>query len=144
MKLLKGIKAFIYSVIYHTPKEKLNLEERESIRNNGLIHFCERKNINSIISEGVKGNLAKAMRKKEKGFTWFYIYDKSQFYNQLKIIHEKGERSKYDSYIIIKDLSNEQMDMLRIRRKVDNAVIYPESLKTKQMEGYHIKLNWEE
>ena len=41
-------------------------------------------------------------------------------------------------YIIIKGLTEEQINKLRIRRKNDNAVIYPGTLKTDTMEAHYI------
>lgn len=138
MNILKETKQFFIEFFYHTPKEFLNNGEIELIKSNGLIHFCEAKSVEGIMKEGVKGNLKKSMRKGEKGFTWFYINDKKNFRKNVNFIHKKGERQKYDSYIVIKELDNEQINKLRIRRKVDCAVIYPGNLFTKNMNNYEI------
>lgn len=138
MNILKEIRQFVLEFIYHTPKELLNDEEIELIKSSGLIHFCEAKSAESIIKEGVKGDLQKPMRKKEKGFTWFYINDEKNFNTNIDIIHKKGYRKKYDSYVVIKDLEDRQIKKLRIRRKLDCAVIYPGDLSTKNMKSYLI------
>lgn len=65
------------------------------------------------------------MRKAEKGFTWFYINDEKNFSKNMNIIHKKGYREKYDSYVVIKELDDKQINKLRIRRRLDYAVIYP-------------------
>lgn len=53
-----------------------------------------------------------------------------------KIIHSKGERKNYNAYVIIKGLTEKQINQLRIRRKVDNAIIYPGSMKTEIIEAH--------
>ena len=78
------------------------------------------------------------MRRKEKGFTWFYINDEKKFNTNINIIHKKGYRKNYDSYVVIKDLEASQIKKLRIRRKLDCAVIYPDNLFTKNMKSYLI------
>lgn len=138
MNILKEIKQFALEFIYHTPEELLNDEEIKLIKSSGLIHFCEAQNIESIIKEGVRGGLAKPMRKKETGFTWFYINDEKNFSTNVNIIHRKGHRKKYDSYVVIKDLEDRQIKNLRIRRKIDCAVSYPSDLFTKNMKSYLI------
>ena len=55
------------------------------------------------------------------------------------MVRSKGERKSYDAYVIIKGLKDEQMNKLRIRRKYDNAVIYPDTLKTETMEAHYIE-----
>lgn len=115
---------------YHTPKERLNDQEIEYIKINGLVHFTEFKNKYSIEKYGIVGNLKKPMRKIEKGFTWFYIYDVKDFNEKRDIVLSKGYRKSYNAFVIIKGLSHEQLLKLRIRRKNDNAVIYPGTLKT--------------
>lgn len=138
MNILKKIKQFALGFIYHTPEELLNDEEIKLIKSSGLIHFCEAQNTDSIIKDGVRGGLKKPMRKKETGFTWFYINDKRNFSKHLDIIHKEGHRKNYDSYVVIKDLEDRQIENLHIRRKVDCAVSYPSDLFTKNMKSYLI------
>ena len=139
MNVLREIKRFFIDFFNHTPKEILNDEEIDLIKSKGLIHFCEEEKAESIIKEGVKGNLQKPMRKAEKGFTWFYINDEKNFSKNVNIIHKKGYREKYDSYVVIKELDDRQISKLRIRRKLDYAVIYPGNLSTKNMNSYKIR-----
>lgn len=75
------------------------------------------------------------MKKVEKNYTWYYIYEEQTYEKNKRIVHSKGERKSYDAYIIIKGLTYEQINKLRIRRKIDNAVIYPGTLKTETMSG---------
>jgi hypothetical protein len=138
VNILEEIKQFVLGVFYHTPEELLNDVEIEMIKSNGLIHFCKAESAESILKEGVKGNLQKPMRRKEKGFTWFYINDEKKFNTNINIIHKKGYRKNYDSYVVIKDLEASQIKKLRIRRKLDCAVIYPDNLFTKNMKSYLI------
>lgn len=136
--MCNSIISFYKSVKYHTPTELLSDQEINSIKLNGLIHFTEYENKASIEKHGILGNKKRAMRKKEKGFTWFYIYDEAQFDEKLDIVHSKGERIKYNAFAVIKELSDEQLTELRIRRKIDDAIIYPASLKTANMIVYKL------
>lgn len=104
-----------------------------------MIHFCNSKNIDKILQEGVKGGLKPPMQKAEKNYTWYYIYDSTTYKKNKRIVHSKGERKSYDAYVIIKELTDEQMNKLRIRRKYDNAVIYPGTLKTETMDAHYIE-----
>lgn len=137
-KLYELIINFCKTIIYHTPAHRLNNQEKEQIKMYGLIHFCEAKNFGSIIEKGIIGGLKEPMEKKEKNFTWYYINLSDNFEKNRKIVHSKGERKKYDGYVIVKNLSDEQLDLLRIRREVDDAVIYPGTLKTDDIKGFLI------
>ena len=145
MNVLKIICKYIeknYKEIrYHTPKEKLTTQEINSIKTNGLIHFTEYKNKASIEEKGILGDLKRSMTRKEKGYTWFYIFDKTTFQEKRDIVLSKGERKKYDAYAIIKELSDEQISYLRIRREIDDAIIYPTSLKTNNIIVYKLPNN---
>lgn len=129
-RILKWIESLYKDIRYHTPQERLNDKEIERIKVNGLVHFTEHKNKSSIEKDGIVGGLKKPMSRKEKGFTWFYIYDIEEFQEKRDIVLSKGERKKYNAFVIIKGLDDEQISKLRIRRKIDNAVIYPGTLKT--------------
>lgn len=127
------------NIIFHTPDKKLNDIEIEKIKLNGLIHFCTAKSATYIIKEGVKGNLKKPMKKKEIGFTWFYINDDTTFEEKVEEIHSKGIRNKYDSYVVFKDIEDNQIKKLRIRRRTDCAIIYPNDFSTTNMNKYLIQ-----
>lgn len=126
----KCVKIFIKDLIYHTPKQILIDKEIESVKTNGLVHFTKYINKTSIEQNGIIGNFKKPMFKREKGFTWFYIYDIANFQEKRNIVLSKGERKEYDAFVVIKGLSDEQISRLRIRRETDNAVAYPGTLKT--------------
>ena len=111
-------------VVYHTLKEILSLNEIELVKQNGLMHFTNYENTIFIVENGVDADSGKEMLKREKGYSWFYIYEQSTFKEKLRIVHSKGNRKSYDAYIIIKDISDAQIEKLRIRRKHDNAVNY--------------------
>lgn len=138
--MFKRISNFLYefcnAVFLHTPKDKLNENEKEQIRKNGLVHFTRSCCLNSILKDGVDGRKGSALSKNEVDFAWFYIYDASTFDSNYDRIKAKGERKNYDACIIIRDLSKEQLDGLLIRRKYDGAVVYKGALKTNNMEGY--------
>lgn len=137
-KIIKSIQNFIISLFYHTPKEKLNESEISKIIENGLIHFCNGRNVNSILEKGVKGGLKRSMKKIEKNYTWYYINEEQNFEKNKKIVQGKGERKSYDMCIVIKGLTKKQLNELRIRRKLDDAVIYPGTLKTCDMKAEKI------
>ena len=138
-KIFDSVRDFYKSMVYHTPKEELNKLEIENIKSNGLIHFFNSENIDKILQEGVKGGMKPPMQKAEKNYTWYYIYDSTTYEKNKRIVHSKGERKSYDAYVIIKELKDEQMNRLRIRRKYDNAVIYPGTLKTETMDAHYIE-----
>lgn len=137
-ELIKSVQYFFKSIFYHTPKEKLNKSEIDKIKQSGLIHFCNSRNVNSIVKEGVKGGLKAPMKKIEKNYTWYYINEEQNFEKNKRIVQGKGERKNYDMCIIIKKLTEEQLEELRIRRKLDDAVIYPGTLKTDDMKAQSI------
>lgn len=105
---------------------------------NGLRHFCNSENKDKILQEGVKGGLKDSLMKAEKNFTWYYINEEQNFEKNKRIVQGKGERKNYDMCIIIKGLTEEQYRKLRIRRKLDDAVIYPGTLKTNDMKAKSI------
>lgn len=71
-KIIDFVHEFYKSIVYHTLKEKLNNSEIEKIKLNGLIYFCNSKNKDKILQEGVKGGLKEPLMKAEKNFTWYY------------------------------------------------------------------------
>lgn len=99
---------------------------------NGLIHFCNSENKDKILQEGGKGGLKDPLMKAEKNFTWYYINEEQNFEKNKRIVQGKGERKNYDMCIIIKGLTEEQY------RKLDDAVIYPGTLKTNDMKAKSI------
>lgn len=137
-KIIDFVQDFYKNIVYHTPKEKLNNSEIEKIKVNGLIHFCNSENKDKILQEGVKGGLKAPFAKAEKNFTWYYINEEQNFEKNKRIVQGKGERKNYDTCIIIKGLTEEQFRKLRIRRKLDCAVIYPGTLKTNDMKAKSI------
>ena len=137
-QIKESVVDFFKSVLYHTPKEKLNELEVNTIKQNGLIHFCYSKDVESILKEGVKGGLKAPVKNAEENYTWYYINIEKNFERNKKIVHSKGKRKNYDAYIVIKELTEEQINSLRIRRKYDSAVIYPETLKTDNKEAKYI------
>lgn len=108
------------------------------VRQNGLVHFCNSENVDNILCEGIRGGIKLPMKKIEKGYTWFYIYDEMTFDEKKQIIHGKGKRKSYDAFIVVKGLSEQQIRRLRIRRKIDDAIIYPETLQTNEMTANYI------
>lgn len=137
-KVIRIVIDFINNILFHTPNEELNEQEKEMVIQNGLVHFCNSENVDNILCEGIRGDLKLPMKKIEKGYTWFYIYDEMTFDEKKQIIHGKGERKSYDAFIVVKGLSEQQMRKLRIRRKIDDAIIYPGTLQSNDMTANYI------
>lgn len=137
-RILSKATSLINCIIFHTPKKELNVKEKEMVRQNGLIHFTNSENVEKILCEGVRGGIKPPMKKIENGYTWYFLYDKKTFNDKQQIIHGKGERKSYDVFIVIKGLSEKQINELRIGWKVNDAIIYPGDLKTNDMTAYYI------
>ncbi|SFC14415.1 hypothetical protein [Ruminococcus albus] len=128
-----NLKGHYNNIKYHTPKAKLNEQEIEMIKQNGLVHFTRYINKDSIEKNGILGNWEKYIFKSERGFSWYYIMNKETFHDKLDLVHSKGKRKEYDAFAIIKNLNDEQISKLRIRRETDDAIIYPDTLKTNKI-----------
>ncbi len=136
----KEINKFCKDVFYHTPKDRLNKNEIDRIKKYGLVHLSYKANEDSIRKNGIKYGHTNPMRKCEKCFTWFYINDPDRFEEHVKIVHSKGVRKDYDIYVVIKELTENQINDIRIRRKhYDCAVIYPGTLYTSCINIYNLK-----
>ncbi len=128
-----NLKGYFNNIKYHTPKAKLTEKEIEMIKQNGLVHFTRYIYKDSIEKNGILGNWEKYIFKRERGFSWYYIMNKETFQEKLDLIHSKGKRKEYDAFAIIKSLNDEQISKLRIRRETDDAIIYPDTLKTNKI-----------
>ena len=138
-KAVNAVIDLIKQILFHTPKEELDKQERKQISENGLVHFCNSGNVESILTNGVKPNREKTMKRCEREYTWFYIFDKNTIDEKMQIIHRKGKRKSYDAYVRVKGLTEQQMEKLRISRRNHGAVIYPGTLKTNDMSAKSIE-----
>lgn len=120
-------------MIYHTPKEMLSVEQRKDIVRNGLVHFTKSNAVASIMENGLMYNSSRAMKRAEKKMVWAYIYDPEDPKKNLEVIRSKGDRSSTDAMIIIKGISEEQLNNMRCRPKLDDAIAHIGNLKTADM-----------
>ena len=125
-------------IVYHTPRNKLTEEEIETVKKNGVIHFTYYDKAKSIEKTELRPNEKKALFKKERDLVWVFLNEEKNFERNLKTVHSKGDRSAYDAYVIIKNLSDEQIKSLKIRKETDFAVSHKGSLKTNSMISYKI------
>ena len=121
----------------HWPKYRLNRECIERIKQYGLIHFTKKENVPSILKEGLKPNLKKPMSFLEKDLVWMYIADPLSYEDCLREIHSKGDRSEYDTVILIQDISDENIEKMRWRKKPE-AIVHIGAFKTTKMEARDI------
>ena len=126
MVIIAGILTWILGEIYHRPSMKLNEREKKRIKENGLIHFTLDSNIESIVSNGFKGN--KSEFEKDMGnLIWFYIADED-IIHKWEIVKGKVKNKKnsfFNTGIIIHNISDETLSKMRIRSLPfqDNAVV---------------------
>ncbi len=137
LKYLKN-KLIAMGFLHHTPKLLLSYQDKNDIRQYGLIHFTFSVNMNSILENGVLPG-KEYLYRKEKNLCWLYINYPKDYEKNLSIVKSKGKRSAVDCYIVIKDFSEEQFDNMRIRKESDNAVVLIGILKTRNMKGMMIE-----
>ena len=65
---------------------------------------------------------------------WCFIAIPDLFEQQVSEIHKKGFRASYDSCVVIRDLSENDLKNLRYRKK-DGVVVHTGTLKTKNMKS---------
>ena len=119
-------------MVYHTPREHITGTFKDMIQEQGLIHFTNKEHIPNILNDGLCCGKKPAMFSKEKHMVWFYIYDR-RYLKKLSFIREKGWLSSNDSSIIFKDITDKQLENMRIRTKLYNAVVHIGNFKTDSM-----------
>ena len=132
--LILGTIALIIWEFWHTPKKELNNETIDFIKKNGVQHFTHSSNVNSILSKGIIPHSGRKMKKGEENLIW--LYPNNDFETHKKSILKKRKNS--DTVIIIKNLSDEQFQNMRIR-KSDQAISYNGILITDNMEPFPIR-----
>lgn len=106
----------VYTLIFcykHIPRYRITEEIKCQILNKGLIHFTHYDNAIHIQKEGLVPGKKRAMFKCEKEMVWMYLNDEEQFLNKWKIIQGKGERKKYDAYVIVHSIDDKQIEQMR-------------------------------
>ncbi len=108
---------FVEMIKYHIPRNKLNDNDIKRIKRYGLCHVTDEENVANILEKGLDSNKGKEMSKAEKGLVWLYIADPEQIRIKADIVRSKGKnRSKRNKIVIFKNLSDEQISKIRIRR----------------------------
>ena len=126
----------IFWSMWHTPKKELNNETIDFIKKNGVQHFTHSSKVKSILSNGIIPHSERKMKKCEENLIW--LYPNNCFKSHKKSILKKRKNS--NTVIIIKDLSDEQIQNMRIR-KSDQAISYKGVLFTDNMNPYPINNN---
>ena len=132
--LIFGAIARILWGMWHTPKKELDSETFDFIKKNGVQHFTHSSKVESISSKGIIPHSKRKMKKGEENLIW--LYTNSDFEAHKKAILRK--RKNADTVIVIKGLSDKQIENMRIR-KLDQAVSHNCVLITDNMQSYLIK-----
>lgn len=87
------------------------------------------------MENGIDYRHRKPMKRAEKQMVWTYIYYDDLKYIQSKLddIRSKGDRFTADAMIIIKGFSEEQLNNMRCRPKLDDAIAHIGILKIADM-----------
>lgn len=122
-KLILGIVVSFFVAIFlilihyfHTPRCVLNDDDKKRITSYGLFHYTEEAKAFMIISNGLRNDNKKSLIKSEKDLVWLYIADPEEIVDKCKIVNSKTNRDTYDTIVLFKNVTDEQMDNLRIRR----------------------------
>ena len=118
----------------HCPRYKLDQEYIRRIKEYGLMHFTIKENVSSILQQGLKPNKKKALCYLERNMVWMYIAEPGCYEEKLREIHSKGKRSSYNAVIFIHNISDEDINRMRCRKKPE-AIIHIGTLKTNCMEA---------
>lgn len=127
----------------HVPHKKLTSEQVARIKKYGLIHFTKKEHVPAILEQGVQPgevNGKKAMYRKERNMVWSFIADPEAFEKNLANIRSKGTRIESDAAVIIKNLSDKQIESM-LWRKVSEDIAYIAHfgpLKTSSMEVVNV------
>lgn len=128
-----GLIAYAVWSFWHTPKKEIDDKTRLLIEQYGLKHFTHSSNIDSIIERGIEPCPSKKLKSSEANLVWLYLnvdYEKHK-----EAICEK--RSHYDTVIIIKHITSQQISNMRMRN--DDAITFNGTLKTDCMIPFEIE-----
>lgn len=107
-------------LVNHTPREKLNEEEKAYILKNGLVHYFSDQFWDKINKVGLKTEWNKPMKRTEKNLLWFFINDEKGNNEGLKEFHsKKAEHRTSDIYKTCKCVwypNEEQIEKLLFRQ----------------------------
>lgn len=130
--------AFYFGLlIWHCPRKKITEEIRRAIKEYGLIHFCFRDKAEAIVHNGLLPNNERRMSKLENDMVWTYINYPGSFNDNLHNVRSKGARKDYDAAVLIRGLSDDQIDhMLQLCKT--NVVVHVGVLRTDDMTAQSI------
>ena len=107
----------LLEMIYHMPKKNLTENDKKIVRSYGLCHITDEENVESILEKGLDSAKSKEMSKAEKRMVWCYIAEPYKLKEKADIVRSKGkDRSDRNKIVIFKNISEEQINKLRIRR----------------------------
>lgn len=134
----------VVPVIIHAPLFKVKGLQLNEIKENGLIHFANPKNVDLIMNEGLEGNISHmgGIEKKLGKLVWTYQFrDAIDVDKKHEIVaNKKRGREDKDRYKVCLKLSGFSDDDLgkmykRIGFNGDKAIVYRgERLKPKKIE----------
>lgn len=114
----------------HLPKYHLSENQKKLIREYGVIHFTSHEHAMQICKEGLTPNPKKALNLFEREMVWLYSGDPDKYDKYLKELLTKRPNS--DTVVIIKGLTDEQIENMRFRTNPE-AYVHIGKLKTPVM-----------
>ncbi|MGN1158249.1 MAG: hypothetical protein ACI4TK_18920 [Agathobacter sp.] len=134
--------------VLRAPVMRLSNEEKEKIKQNGLIHFTKTEHIESIRQYGLYGSTSSmGIELVLKEMVWMYLYESLDHarikQRELKNTgNAKKDSSMYSACLRITGFSDNDIDQMSIRKFPkrwgvigDNAIVYRgKILKPKQIE----------
>lgn len=137
VKIIIDFIAYLYGAFYHTPKKKISLELAEKIRTQGVVHFGKSQHEESILSQGLLAKFSKALCPQEKDMIWLYLNEEKDMNKFWNIIKKKGERKHNDIIYYFQNVSDEQIEKMRMR-SYDGAIVIVGDFSTSQMTTKYI------
>jgi hypothetical protein len=118
----------------HVPQKRIPESLKEKILQDGLIHFTRYQDALNIQKEGLIAGKKKPMYNKEKEMVWLYINSERLFDENKKNVLSKGKRSEYDAAVIFNEITELQIENMRIRDNSDNAIVHVGDFKSESIE----------
>lgn len=141
----------LYATIMRAPIFKLNIEEKDEIKQKGLIHFTNCYAADSILREGLRGSISKMGIERYLGdLVWTYEYaTKMQIekrrYRLLKTKKGRDNPQNFEVCLRLRGFSDSEIEKFRIRKGLikfgpygDRAIAYRgKLLSPKEIEIIH-------
>ena len=109
----------------------------EKIRTQGVVHFGKSQHKESILSEGLLAKFSKALCPQEKDMIWLYLNEEKDMSKFWDIIKKKGERKNNDIIYYFQNVSDEQIEKMRMR-PCDGAIVIVGDFSTTKMTARYI------